>query len=69
MFKTKYTITLLNSKWSVIKNKVKVIVIPRNGEYIYLDEQYYEVLNVVHSIDENQNIFVIINEISTKPNN
>jgi hypothetical protein len=64
----KYTITILNSKWIPIKSNLKVDTIPRSGEYIYLGEQYYEVLNVVHSIDKNHQIFVIVSELENQKN-
>jgi hypothetical protein len=40
-----------------------MFIIPRRDEYIYLNEQYYEVLNVVHTLNEKQDIFVIVNEM------
>ena len=66
MFKRKYTVTLLNSKWEVVKRNVNFTIIPRKDEYVYLDEQYYEVVNVVHMLNKKQDIFVIINEIENK---
>ena len=66
MFKRKYTVTLLNSKWEVVKRNVNFTFIPRKDEYVYLDEQYYEVVNVVHMLNKKQDIFVIINEVENK---
>lgn len=62
MFKTKYTISLLNSKWEKINIDMKFKVIPRRDEYIYLNNQYYQVLNVVHQLNDKQEIFIVINE-------
>ncbi len=56
MFKRKYTITLLSSKWIPIKTNIKLMVIPRKDEFIYLDNQYYEVLNVIHNINNKKDI-------------
>jgi len=67
MFERKYTISILNSKWEEIKRNIKIDVIPRRDEFIYLDNQYYEVLNIVHTLDEKQDIFVIINELAVNP--
>ena len=67
MFERKYTISILNSKWEEIKRNIKIDVIPRRDEFIYLDDQYYEVLNIVHTLDEKQDIFVIINELAVDP--
>lgn len=68
MFKTKYNISLLDSKWNSLKRNINLPIIPRKGEFIFFSEHYYEVLNVVHIpplYDKKQDIFIIINEIST----
>lgn len=64
-FDKKYTVTFLNSKWEIVKSDVKLNSIPQRDEYIYMNEKYYDVLNVVHSIDKTHQILVIIDE--TKP--
>jgi hypothetical protein len=69
MFRTKYTVTILDSKWQVIKNNLKLSVVPRQGEYIYLDNKYVNVINVVHSVDHKHVIFVVVEEISVQPQN
>jgi len=63
MNEIKYTVSILNSKWHPIKRNVEMIIIPRRDEYVYMNEQYYEVLNVVHMLNEKQDIFVIVNEM------
>ena len=60
MFKKKYTVSMLDSKWVPLKRNVKIVIIPRRDEYIWLDEKYYIVLNVVHSITDKQEVFVIV---------
>jgi hypothetical protein len=62
MFKTKYNTTLLDSKWSVIKNGVIFKVIPRKGEFIYYNDRYYHVLNVVHNLAIKHDILIIVEE-------
>lgn len=62
MFKTKYTVSLLNSKWEPIKIKHKLQIIPRRDEYIYLDNQYFQVLNVINQFKDKHEIFIVINE-------
>ncbi len=69
MFNTKYTVSILDSKWQVMKRNLKLKVIPRKEEFIYLNNQYYEVLNIVHMLNTKQDIFVIVNEFSPQPNN
>ncbi len=65
-FSKKYTVTFLNSKWEIVKLNIKLKSIPQRDEYIYMDDKYYDVLNVVHSLDKNHNIFVIIQETKLK---
>ena len=67
MFGKKYTVTLLNSKWEVVKRNLPFEVIPRKDEFIWFEEQYFEVVNVVHQIDKQQSIFVIVNQLTNKP--
>jgi hypothetical protein len=62
MFKKKYTISILDSKWIPIKRSVKMEVVPRRDEYIWFEEKYYIVLNVVHSITDKQEVFVVVEE-------
>lgn len=64
MFRAKYNITLIDSKWNPIKNTVKFIDIPRRDEFIYLVDRYYQVINVVHNMDKKHHIFVIIEEVN-----
>jgi hypothetical protein len=65
-FSKKYTVTFLNSKWEIVKSKTKLNVIPQRDEYVYMNNRYYDVLNVVHSIGDQHNIHVVIEETKTK---
>jgi hypothetical protein len=62
MFKKKYTVSMLDSKWVPLKRNIKIVIIPRRDEYIWLDEKYYIVLNVVHSITDKHEVFIIVEE-------
>lgn len=62
-FKKKYTITMLNSQWKVIKNNIKLEFIPRVDEFIWDGKNYYMVDNVVHST-ENQHISIIVTRMN-----
>jgi hypothetical protein len=66
MLKEEYTVSILDSKWKEVKRNINILFIPRKNEYIYLDEQYYEVINIVHVINEKQDIFIIIDEVVKK---
>jgi len=68
MFKKYHTVTILDSKWKPILTNVKLTVIPRANEYIYLNNQYYQVMNIIHTIDKKQGIFIVIGEI-VRPDN
>lgn len=61
MFK-KYNVSLMNEKWEMIIENLKVKYIPRTSELIYLDkqEQYYKVMNVIHNITNKHEIFIIV---------
>ena len=63
MFKRKYNISLLTSKWVPIKRNVNLTLIPRSGELLFLDGQYYEIINVIHMINKKQEIFLVIKEL------
>ena len=67
MFRTKYTVSILNSKWEPIKRNLKFSIIPRKNEFIFLNNQYHEVLNVIHMLNDKQDIFIIINELPFQP--
>ena len=40
--------------------------IPRIDEFIYMNEQYYQVLNVVYTLDDKNKIYVIVLETNRK---
>ena len=62
MFKKKYTISMLDSKWIPLKRNVKMSIIPIRDEYIWIDEKYFIVLNIVHSITNKQEVFIVVEE-------
>lgn len=68
MFRTKYSISILDSKWNVLKKDLKLNIIPRCNELIYMDEQYFTVLKVIHTLNSKQEIFIIIEEMGGKLN-
>lgn len=65
-FSKKYTVTFLNSKWEIVKNNIKMEIVPQRDEYIYMDDKYYSVFNVVHSMGKKHNILVVIDETKLK---
>jgi hypothetical protein len=66
MFSKKYNITLLDSKWNIIKSNVKLPTIPRRDEYVWHVNVYYRVLNVVHSTDDKKATFIIVEQFGDK---
>ncbi len=58
MFKRKHSITILDENWHKIREDVKLVVVPRQNELIYLgDEKYRRVTEVIHYlIDGKQGI-------------
>lgn len=67
MFNIKKTISILNNKWEPIKRNIKVNIIPRKDELIYLDNKYFEVIHVIHMLNKEQNVFIIIGELEKQP--
>jgi hypothetical protein len=65
-FDKKYTVTFLNSKWEIVKSNIKLISIPQRNEYIYINNKYYDVINVIHSIDKTHKIHIVIEETEEK---
>jgi len=66
MFKTKYTISLIDSKWIPIKRNIKFDILPRKDEIIYFESKYYFVLNVIHTLNNIQHIFLVVEESTQK---
>jgi hypothetical protein len=62
MFKKKYNISMIDSKWIPIKRNVKINIIPRRDEFIWIDEKYYQVINVVHSITDKHEVLLVVEE-------
>jgi hypothetical protein len=68
MFSKKYTVTLLDSKWQVLGNKIKLDAIPRKDEFIWHSGLYHRVFNVVHSTEKKQGIYIILEPVGEKIN-
>lgn len=66
MFKNKYKISILDSKWQPLKRNLKVDIIPRINEYLYMGENYHKVINVIHTLNGKQEIFVIVEELTAQ---
>jgi hypothetical protein len=66
MSNLKYKVSIINSKWESIKRNIEMYIIPRKDEYIYLNEQYYTVLNIIHMLNENHEVFIIIEELENQ---
>jgi hypothetical protein len=67
MFK-KYNVSLMNEKWEMIIEHLKVKHIPRIDEFIYLNNQsqYYKVMNVIHNMTNKHEIFIIVEIFNKK---
>lgn len=68
MFNKKCKVSFINPKWEFIKQNVVLDIIPNISELIYIEElgMYFEVMNVVHKLNNKQNIFIIIKEFPEK---
>lgn len=50
-----------------MKRNLKLKVIPRSDEFLFFDDQYYKVLNVVHKFNDKQDIFVVVEIMGEQP--
>ncbi len=64
MFKKKYSITILDENWVVIKENLKVKYVPRQNELVYLgSEKYFKIIEVIHYLlGGKQGIFLIVRD-------
>lgn len=60
MFKRKYSVSILNENWTLIKDSVKLTFIPRANELLYFNESYYNIINVIHYLNDKQGVFLIV---------
>ena len=60
----KKNVTVLDEKWNVVKDNVKITHIPRTHELIFLEEKnrYYRVVNVIFNFTNQQSIYIVIEE-------
>ncbi len=63
-YSDKYSVTILERNWMVLKSNVSLISLPRISEYIYLNDKYYQVINVVHDLTKNNKRLVIVDEVT-----
>lgn len=63
IFKNKYTVLILNSKWEVLEKNVKIKFLPRTKDYIWSGKKYYQVTHIVHNLSLKQQISLIVEEI------
>jgi hypothetical protein len=66
MFTKKYNVSLLDGNWQPITRKLKLNVVPRKGEYIWYLEKYYLILNIVYTLNKNDEIILVVEEQSLK---
>lgn len=57
-------VNIIDEQWNIVKTNFKLEVIPRIHELMYLSdvEKYYRVVNVIHNINNKQNVSIVIEE-------
>jgi hypothetical protein len=67
MLGKKLKVCLIDTNWVVIKDNLCVLTAPKKDELIYINNQYYDVINVIHDMSEKKHrIFVVIKEMAPK---
>ena len=67
MFKRKYNTSILDSKWVPIKRNLKLTFIPRKDEYIWYVDKYYLVVNIIYTLNKEDEILIIVEETQQQP--
>ena len=67
MFKRKYNTSILDSKWVPIKRNLKLTFIPRKDEYIWYIDKYFLVINIVYTLNKDEEILIIVEETQQQP--
>jgi hypothetical protein len=65
MFNSKYFVIFINEKWEPIRTQ-KLKTVPKINEFVYFDEKYYRVVNVVHKLTKKHDIHVVVKDFSVK---
>lgn len=62
MFFKKNNIIISDTKFNIIKKNVKLKFLPKEGEFIYFDDQkeYFVVHKIIHNFAKENNIWVTI---------
>jgi|688.fasta_scaffold464945_2 hypothetical protein len=66
LFKQKYTISFVDSKWNPIKRHIKMFTVPRADELIHYEGEYYTVINIVYTLNKTKEVLVILEKTITK---
>jgi hypothetical protein len=68
MFSRKYSMTIMDENWDVLKNNLKFSFLPQKDDFIFLEEfnEYFTVINTVHYINKKHGIFLIVKKFSQK---
>lgn len=66
IFYKKYKVSFLDSKWQIIKNNVELFTIPKKNEYIYLNNKYYLVINIIHDLRRYHDVYVVLDEVNNE---
>lgn len=67
MFKRKYNTSILDCKWMPLKRNLKLTFIPRKDEYIWYVDKYYLVVNIIYTLNKEDEILIIVEETQQQP--
>jgi hypothetical protein len=62
--KSKYKLTFLDEKWTVLFKDLKFFSVPKKGELLFFEsiQKYYSVIEIINQYDNKQTILLIIKE-------
>jgi len=67
MFRKKVKIRFIDTNWAIIKDNFFMKTIPRKDELVYINDIYYEIVNILHDISgKDESTIAVIKKLEPK---
>jgi hypothetical protein len=67
MFRKKVKIRFIDTNWVIIKDNFFMKTTPRKDELVYINDTYYEIVNILHDISgKDESTFAFIKKLEPK---